>query len=504
MADHTQTPHGSQAPATHASAANAAVPSAPSSTSHNKVSPPASASSTKATTKGGAGSPATSGDGSSSGFAKTLTIFDMVVYGLIFMVPIAPFAIYSSVYDTSHGMPALAYIIAMVAMLFTAFSFGVMVPRFPSSGSIFTYTSKGMGKGIGFVTGWLMIMQYIITPDVMYIMAGNAMSGIPGLQVVPVWVWCLLFIAFVTFVSLRGIGTTMIIDRLALIGELVVLALFIGFAVAYILAGHAGSHFTATAVLNPPEFNLGAMFSAVSLCALSYVGFGSVATLTEESKAGPNGPGKAMLIIVLILGALFFIMCFVSTCADPNGDIMRANPTNGFYVLAGTVGGEWLMITCEIANVLALGIFTGLAAQTSIARILYVMGLSGAMPKRLGKLNPKTKSPQVATLFVTIVSLVLLVPLLFLGQNIAAEFSNFGALSSYCLLNICVIWYCWIKCKEHKVGRHLICPVLGMIFTGIILCTLEIIPIVVGFSWLAIGVVIYLVATKKYHHVIDL
>ncbi len=437
-------------------------------------------------------------------FVATLSVFDLVIYGLVFMVPIAPFAIYAQLFDTSGGMPTLAYLIGGIAMIFTAFSFGVMVPRFPSSGSIYTYTAKGIGTGVGFVTGWLMILQYIITPDVMFIMAGNAMSAVPGLEHFPVWGWCLLFLAFTTFVAIRGIGATMVLDRIALVGELVVLGLFIGFTVAFILQGHNDAAFSVKALYNAPKFDVATMFAAVSLCALSYTGFGSVATLTEESKDGVKGPGKAMIIIVVFLAVLFCATCFVATCADPNGEIMKAHPTNGFYVLAAVAGGEWLAIACEIAQALALGIFTGLAAQTSIARILYVMAKSGAMPKRLGEMNKKNNTPVVATVSVSIVSLVMLVPLLFIGQANAAEFSNFGALASYCLLNFVVVYFCFFKKKEHKIVRHLILPVLGVVFTLAILFTLDTIPKIVGVAWLVLGIVVYLLATKKFHHVIDL
>ena len=71
-------------------------------------------------------------------FHPTLTVMDMVVYGLIYMVPIAPMAIYGGVFQSSHGMPALAYIIGFAAVLFSVLSFGIMIQRFPSSGSIFT------------------------------------------------------------------------------------------------------------------------------------------------------------------------------------------------------------------------------------------------------------------------------------------------------------------------------------------------------------------------------
>lgn len=438
------------------------------------------------------------------GFKATLTIFDMVIYGLIFMVPIAPFPIFASVYNTSNGMPLLAYGVGGIAMLFTALSFGVMVPIFPSSGSIFTYTTEGVNKGVGFVTGWLMILQYIITPDIMFIMAANSLAGIPGLSHVPIWIWCLLFLAFCTLVAIRGIGTTMILDRIALVGELIVLGLFMGFAISYIVAGHAGAHFTPTAVLDPSKFSAQAMFAAISLCALNFVGFGSVATLTEESKAGPKGPGKAMVMIVIVLAALFCSMSFIATCADPTGAIFKAHPTEGFYILAGTVGGEWLALTCEIANVLALGIFTGLAAQTSIARILYVMGKAGAMPRRLGEMNQKNATPVVATIFVGIVNLVVLFPMILVGQNVSAEMSNFGALSSYFLLNFVVLWYCWGKRKEHKFLRHLLCPLVGCIFTAIFILTLDRIPQIVGVVWLVLGIVIYLVVTRVLHHNIDM
>ncbi len=143
-------------------------------------------------------------------FTRTLTVFDMVVYGLISMVPIAPMAIYGGVFQASNGMPTLAYIIGFAAVLFSVFSFGIMIRLFPSSGSIFTYASHIMGKAMGFLTGWLMLLQYLVTPTLMYIIAGTALHGF--IPQVPVWGFCLMFLAFVAAVSLRGMKTTMV-DR---------------------------------------------------------------------------------------------------------------------------------------------------------------------------------------------------------------------------------------------------------------------------------------------------
>lgn len=83
---------------------------------------------TAATKSQGTPAPNNTGAGGPVTVKRTLSVFDLVVFGMIFMVPIAPFSILASVANTSHGMPALAYVIAMVAMLFTAFSFDLMVP----------------------------------------------------------------------------------------------------------------------------------------------------------------------------------------------------------------------------------------------------------------------------------------------------------------------------------------------------------------------------------------
>jgi amino acid transporter len=198
-------------------------------------------------------------------------------------------------------------------------------------------------------------------------------------------------------------------------------------------------------------------------------------------------------------------MCYIATCVDPTGSLMKADPDNGFYVLAALVGGQWFGVVCVVAIALALGIFTGLAAQTSISRILYVMGQSGALPSWLGQLDEKNRQPVHATLFVSAVSLVMLVPLLFMSMDTVVKVSNFGALSTYCILNVCVLAICWFGAKKKtKPMRHLVFPVLGAVITFAILCSLGIVPIVVGVIWAALGIGYYLFRTRVQHKTIDM
>lgn len=438
----------------------------------------------------------------SGGFKKSLTIFDMVIYGLIFMVPIAPFSIYAAVSNASGGMPALAYLIGFVAMVFTVLSFGVMIRTFPSSGSIYTYTTKSLGKAIGFIAGWLMLLQYLVTPDMVYVIAAEPLNQyVPQ---VPVWGWCLIFLAFVLGVATRGIKTAMIVNRIALVCELVVLGMFLLFGCAYIFQHPDTTSLAPTAFYNPASFDMAGVMGAVSLAVFSFVGFGCVATLTEEAKDSRRGPSRAMLIMVIILAVVFCLTCYIATCVDPSGQICKNNENNGFYDIASLVGGDWFGILCAITVALSQGVFTGMVGQVSVSRILCVMGQSGSLPRALSRVNKKGV-PIVATLFVSALSGVMLPFFLQIGMEEMAKIVNFGALSTYFLLNVCVVAFYWVTKKDHTNPlRYLVLPIIGAIITAAIFASLDPTAHLVGAVWIVVGIVYYLVATKAMHREISM
>ncbi len=80
---------------------------------------------------------------------RSLTFTDLLVYGLVFMVPIAPFGIFGGVFQASGGMVALAYVIGAVAMMFTALSYAQMSRAFPMAGSVYTYAGRGIAAPVG-------------------------------------------------------------------------------------------------------------------------------------------------------------------------------------------------------------------------------------------------------------------------------------------------------------------------------------------------------------------
>src|SRR5919197_2002842 len=185
---------------------------------------------------------------------RSLTFWDLLIYGLIFMVPIAPFGIFGSVFNASGGMVALAYAIAAVGMVFTAISYAEMSKAFPLAGSVYSYAGRGIAPPVGFIAGWQILLDYILVPSLLYIISGIAMhSFVSG---IPVWLWVVGFIVLNTVVNYFGIEMTARTNRLMLVGELIVLALFLVIGIVA-LADGKGTGGALTPLYNADTFSVG-------------------------------------------------------------------------------------------------------------------------------------------------------------------------------------------------------------------------------------------------------
>ena len=167
---------------------------------------------------------------------RTLSLWDLTVYGLLFMVIIAPHSIFGYVNRDAQGMAPLVYLVGFCAMFFTALSYVQMAKRFPIAGSVYSYVQRGVNPHVGFLAGWLILLDYVFVPSLLYIFVGNwCQSLIPQ---IPGWVWILIFIAVNTAINIKGIETTARVDMFFFVVEIgIVLIIVIGETILAVAVG---------------------------------------------------------------------------------------------------------------------------------------------------------------------------------------------------------------------------------------------------------------------------
>jgi amino acid transporter len=422
--------------------------------------------------------------------SRALTTKDLVVYGMIFMVPIAPYSVFGFVWNDSKGMVPLAYLVGLVGMVFTALSYAEMSRAFPLAGSVYTYAQRGLHDVAGFFSGWLILLDYILVPALLYLFSAVALR--PLLPNVPEWAWLTGFISLNAGVNLLGIQFTARINRYLLVMELAVLAAFIVLGLIALHGGAGAGALTLKPFYNPEVFSLSTVVGATSIAVLSFLGFDGISTLAEESRGGERSVGRAALLSLLLVGVLFMVQTWIA--ADLAQGMAIATPDAAFYQIAERAGGPWLRLVTIIAVVIASAIANAIAAQAAVARILFAMARDGKLPAVLKKIHPRYKTPYVSTLTVAFVSL--LVGLLFSSRlDDLGRIVNFGALTSFLLLHLSVINHYFIRSKSGAWIRHVACPLAGAAVIGFVLYEMDRSAKVLGACWITIGILYYAVLT---------
>jgi len=423
---------------------------------------------------------------------RSLTFMDLVVYGLIFMVPIAPFGIFGAVYNGSGGMVALAYVIGMVAMMFTALSYAQMARAFPMAGSVYTYAGRGIAPPVGFLAGWVILLDYVLVPSLLYLVAGIAMNSfVPS---IPEWAWLVGFVVLHTIVNYFGIELTARVIRLMLIGELLVLAIFLVIGVVALAQGK-GRGFSFEPFYNADTFTWGLIFGAVSIAVLSFLGFDGISMLAEENRESVRQIGRSMVAALLVAGLLFIAQTWVASLLVPNPETLLAegDPAGtAFYDAAEVASGKWLATTTAVATAIAWGFANALVAQAATSRLIFAMARDRQLPSFFAKVHPRFRVPTNATFLVALVSLGLGLYMASRDDGLVylTTLINFGALTAFLVLHVSVVWYYIVRQGSRDWLRHLILPLLGFAILFAVVLKANVAAQRVGFVWLGVGLAI--------------
>lgn len=425
---------------------------------------------------------------------RTLSFWDLLIYGLIYMVPIAPFGIYGYVVQSSGGMVSLAYFIGMIGMIFTALSYAHLSRAFPISGSVYSYAQRGINEHIGFFAGWLILLDYMLIPALLYLVSATALYKIA--PQIPIFIWIMLFLVINTTINILGIDITAKTNRIIVFLEMLILLIFMGAALLAACQHKNGIVFSFRPLYNPDNFHISRLMSAASIAVLSFLGFDAISTLSEEARGNTTVVGRAIISSLMVVGFLFIVQTWVAALIIPDYSSF-ASLEGAFYEIAERAGGTFLKLLTVIATALAWGIANTLVAQAAISRILYSMARDKKLPSILASVHPRYKTPYASTLLVAFISLFITV---FLETKIdeLATLVNFGALSSFLILHFTVIKYFIFKKGSQDYLNHLILPAIGFFVIAYVWSSLNPLARKLGFIWICIGI-LYMVALKLLH-----
>ncbi|HEX7361822.1 MAG TPA: APC family permease [Bryobacteraceae bacterium] len=433
---------------------------------------------------------------SGASLRRVLTRRDLVLYGLVILTPTAPYPVYGVVQQVSHGHAALAYLVAMVAMLFTAGSYGKMSTAFPAAGSTYTYARRALNEHVGFLAGWAMILDYFLIPLESIIYA--ALTAHRLLPSISYDVWVVMFTLALTLINIRGIRVTAQASTVLMAAMTICAIAFIILAARYLMALHGpGALFESRALFRPETFSVRPLMLGAGVAALSYIGFDAISTLAEDTKKPKRDIGFATVLVCILQGVICFVTVYLAAAVWMD---YRSFPQVETAILdiGNRIGGV-SMFGGLIAVLLVAGLASALTGQAGASRLLYGMGRDGVLSRRVfAYIHPRFSTP---TRGIYLMAAVSLLGALFLRFQIAVELLNFGAFTGFVMVNLSVIRHFFIR-KRLRHGRelltNLISPALGAGFCFYLWMSLSEKAKIAGFIWLAIGAAYLAILTRGF------
>ncbi|WMD03906.1 APC family permease [Streptomyces sp. FXY-T5] len=433
---------------------------------------------------------------------RSLGFRDLVVYGLLFIAPMAPVGVFGTLDAKSHGAVALVYVVATVAMAFTAFSYAQMVRVVPQAGSVFAYARAGLGNGAGFVAGWMAMLDYVLIPAVAYLFSGVAMNAL--VPEVSRWVWTALAVVVTTLLNLWGVRAAARVGFLVLAMEVVVLVVFVVSAIVVLARDGAERGWLSplTGDGSQGAFALSAVLGAVSVAVLSYLGFDAIASFAEEVTGGSAKIARALLFCLALAGVLFIAQTYLVALLEPVSSArLAAEPGrqgSAFYDTLDASVGTWLHDLVAVSKAIGAA-FAALAGQAAAGRLLFAMGRDRRLPHLLSRTHHGV--PRVALLCAAVVTLVAAVWAARRddGMDQLVSVVDIGALTAFTLLHASVVGWFAVGRRGGPViwWRHVLAPVAGAAITVAVIVEASGTAQVVGVVWLVLGLAVLAVQGSR-------
>lgn len=415
---------------------------------------------------------------------RSLSLWNLIIIGIVIVQPIAPMGIYGVISDEARGHVVTTILIAMVAMLFTAVSYGKMARAYPTAGSAYTYVGREIHPALGYVTGWAMVMDYILNPLICTVICSRLTQNIlPG---IPYWALAIGFAGGFTALNLRAIQTSARINEALAAGMMIVVVIFFAFVIRFLWGLHQhGAAFFTQPFYNPDTFSFHRVFRGTSIAVLTYIGFDGISTLSEEAENPRRDILLATVLVCVVTGVFSSLEVYAAQLVWGTKPFPPEMVVSAFPLVARQAGGFFLFHLVNF-TILIANVGSGMGAQLAAARLLYGMGRSDALPRKFfGAIEPKRRIPMNNLILIGAIALA---GAFFITYDQGAEMLNFGAFIAFMGVNAAAfVRYFW-RATERRWTNFLF-PLLGFAICFFIWLHLSRTAKIAGSAWIVVGLI---------------
>ncbi|NNH87359.1 APC family permease [Acinetobacter terrae] len=430
---------------------------------------------------------------------KKMSLWQVVIIGIAYMTPMVVFDTFGIVSGITDGRVPLAYILALAAMLLTAFSYARFSRISDKSGSAYTYTAESCGAKAGFFVGWCSLLDYILLPLVNALLAGIYLEAV--IPSVPYWVWVSLFAGLVTLINCFHINILANLSLIFVLAPLLLMGLFVYLVIQGVGSAQGYEHVLTVAPLFNGDTSILPLIAGASILCFSFLGFDAVTTMSHETKDPKRTIPRAVILTTLMGGAIFITASWFIQLYFPS-NVRFNNPDEALPEIVLYVGGalfQAVFLCAQIMNTFA----SGLATHASASRLIHIMGKDGIFHKgTFGQLHSKLGTPLYAVLTIGLISLTAMA----LDLATVVSMISFGALIAFTAVNFSVFMKFYVLEKQRAGWKNQFMNlILPLISVAVIMClwfSLERSALLFGCAWLSIGVLIFLYKKLKKQNIV--
>lgn len=433
---------------------------------------------------------------------RTLNLPLLIGFGLAYLAPTVVFndyGIWTSADGGTAGHYPLALLITTVLMLFTAYSYSLMVREFPQAGSAYVYVNRSVQPHIGFLTGWVMLLDYLLLPMICYLLLGVYVNEF--FPSIPVWAVVIVIAAVCALLNILGARLSSIVDTVIIIAQLLFTAATVVLCIRFVCqGGGTGTLLSARAILDSETFRFADVSRAAAVLCVAFVGFDAVTTMAEETRDPIKIMTPAVMGVCAGAGILFFLTAYVMNLAWPEAVTQLQDPEVGIYEFFPAIGcgymGDIFFIVDNCASFVC-----GMAGLSAASRLLLGMGRDNILPKKFfGAVSPKFSTPVKNILLVSLIGCTSI----FYADDLmgATELVSFGCVIGFIMVNLSVFLHFYIR-KGMRKGirnklRYLILPLLGALVLAFAFFFIGTTTKIIGGIWIGIGILYLAVKTKGF------